>query len=141
MVKHLAKITILIMLITLIASCSLKRSNPLDPNGNGDIVVPEPVTGITHNTSSQHQNPCWVNIKWAANSASNTDGYFIYRGIGYYSSFALVDSSRTNEYVHSSANDPTVQPGDYWYRISAYKTYPEGKLEGRRSEPYWVRIP
>ena len=43
--------------------------------------------------------------------------------------------------MHSSADDPTVRPGDYYYRVSAYKTYPEGKLEGRRSEPYWVRIP
>ena len=141
MVKHLAKIIILIMLIILLASCSLKRSNPLDPNGNGDIVVPEPVTGISHTTSSQHQNPCWVNIKWVANSASNTDGYFIYRGIGYYSSFSLVGDVKTNEFMHSSADDPTVRPGDYYYRVSAYKTYPEGKLEGRRSEPYWVRIP
>ncbi len=142
MVKHLAKITILIMLITLIASCSLKRSNPLDPNGNGDITVPEPVTGISHTTSSQHQNPCWVNIKWVANSASNTDGYFIYRGMGYYSSYALVGDVKTNEFMHSSADDPSVQPKiDFYYRISAYKIYPEGKLEGRRSEPYWVRIP
>lgn len=142
MVKHLAKIIILIMLIILLASCSLKRSNPLDPNGNEDIIVPEPVTGITYTTSSQNQIPCWVKITWTANNENNTDGYYIYRGMGYYSSYALVGDVTTNEFMHSSADDPSVQPKiDYFYRISAYKICPEGKLEGRRSEPYWVRIP
>ena len=141
MVKHLAKIIILIMLIILLASCSLKRSNPLDPNGNEDIIVPEPVTGITYTTSSQNQIPCWVKITWTANNENNTDGYYIYRGMGYYSSYTLVGDVTTNEFMHSSADDPSVQPKiDFYYRISAYKICPEGKLEGRRSEPYWVRI-
>ena len=141
----MAKLFVKIMLILLtvfLGSCSLKRSNPLDPNGNGDIIVPEPVTGITYTTSSQNQIPCWVKITWTANNENNTDGYYIYRGMGYYSSYALVGDVTTNEFMHSSADDPSVQPKiDFYYRISAYKICPEGKLEGRRSEPYWVRIP
>ena len=141
----MAKLFVKIMLILLtvfLDSCSLKRSNPLDPNGNEDIIVPEPVTGITYTTSSQNQIPCWVKITWTANNENNTDGYCIYRGMGYYSSYTLVGDVTTNEFMHSSADDPSVQPKiDYYYRISAYKICPEGKLEGRRSEPYWVRIP
>ena len=135
-------VTIMLILLTaFLGSCSLKRSNPLDPNGNQDIVIPEPVTGITYTTSSQNYIPCSVTVSWTANSPYNTDGYYIYRGLGYYSSFALVGDVKDTLFVHSSANDPTVRPGDYYYRVSAYNEYPEGKLEGRRSEPKWVRIP
>jgi LysM repeat protein len=131
-----------VLLITLtVSSCGLKRSNPLDPLGNSGVVTPDPVVGITYSTSAANQNPRSVTLRWTANSPSNTSGYYVYRGLGYFSAFALIDSVQVNEYIHSSASDITVQPGDYYYRISAYKGYPAGNLEGRKSEPIFVRIP
>ncbi len=132
---------ILLVISVLVSSCGLKRSNPLDPLGNSGVVSPDPVVGISYSTSATNQNPRFVSLRWTANSPSNTSGYYIYRGIGYYSAFALVDSVTTNEFIHSSTNDQTVLPGDYYYRISAYKGYNGGNLEGRKSEPLFVRVP
>jgi len=132
---------ILLSIAISICSCGLKRSNPLDPLGNFGVVSPDPVVGISYSTSAVNQNPRFVTLRWTANSPSNTSGYYIYRGIGYYSAFALIDSVSVNEFIHSSTNDQTVLPGAYYYRISAYKGYPGGNLEGLKSEPMFVRIP
>lgn len=131
----------LLIALILLSSCGLRRSNPLDPLGHSGAVSPDPVVGITYSTSAANQNPRSVTLRWTANSPSNTSGYYVYRGLGYFSAFALIDSVQVNEFIHSSASDVTVQPGDYYYRISAYKGYPGGNLEGRRSEPIFVRIP
>jgi len=122
-------------------SCGLKRSNPLDPSGNPEVIEPDPVRNISVIVSPQGQVPRTVTLNWDDNDARNTSGYYIYRGLGYYSAFALIDSVQVSEFIHSSANDATVLPGEYYYRISAYKGYPGGNLEGRKSEPKWVRIP
>lgn len=137
---HLWTLALLLLLGLLISSCGLKRSNPLDPLGNDNVIEPAPVVGITYSVSPAHQNPRSVTLRWTANSSLNTSGYYVYRGLGYFSAYALIDSVQVNEYIHSSANDNTVQPGDYYYRISAYKGYPGGNLEGRKSEPVFVRI-
>ncbi|MEN6444803.1 MAG: hypothetical protein ABFC98_02010 [Candidatus Cloacimonas sp.] len=141
MVSRWLKLLIVILLVCVFSSCDLKRSNPLDPNGDGDVIIPEPVTGITYHANSLNQTPCFVTLTWQANNPYNTDGYYVYRGLGYNSSFELVGDVSINEFTHSSTNDLTVLPGYYWYRVSAYKIYPEGKLEGRRSEPMSVYIP
>jgi len=134
-------IPVVLMLSLLVSSCGLKRSNPLDPLGNSSVVAPDPVVGITYSNSAANQYPRSVTLCWTANSPANTSGYYIYRGLGYFSAFALIDSVQVNEFIHSSASDTSVQPGDYYYRISAYKGYPGGNLEGRKSEPLFVRIP
>ncbi len=131
----------LLFVLAALFSCGLKRSNPLDPLGNSGVVSPDPVVGINYSTSAANQNPRSVTLRWTANSPSNTSGYYVYRGLGYFSAFALIDSVQVNEFIHSSASDATVQPGDYYYRISAYKGYSGGNLEGRKSEPIFVRIP
>jgi hypothetical protein len=87
-----------------------------------------------------------VRLEWTSNNPYNTDGYYIYRSLGYYSAYATVDTllhagnTATQAYIHSSENDPSVSPGDYWYRISAYKRYSSGNLEGRLSAPTFVRV-
>lgn len=134
-------ILFLIIILLTVTSCGLRRSNPLDPLGNPDVIIPDPVVGITVNTSATNQVPRTVTLRWTANSPSNTSGYYIYRALGYFASYALIDSIGVNSYIHSSANDPSVMPGDYYYRISAYKGYPGGNLEGRKSEPQFVRVP
>ena len=140
--RYLAAILILFSLF----ACSLKRNNPLDPNGNPDIIVPGEVSGITANAFGTGSDTRYVRLEWVSNNPYNTDGYYVYRSLGYYSAYAVVDTvmhavgSPTQSYVHSSASDPSVSPGDYWYRVSAFKSYPSGDLEGRNSEPAFVRI-
>jgi len=141
-VRYLAAILILFSLF----ACSLKRNNPLDPNGNPDIIVPGEVSGITANAFGTGSDTRYVRLEWVSNNPYNTDGYYIYRSLGYYSAYAVVDTvmhaagSPIQSYVHSSASDPSVSPGDYWYRVSAFKSYPAGDLEGRNSTPVFVRI-
>lgn len=136
-------VSLIVMLVfsVLLSSCGLKRSNPLDPLGNGDVVVPDPVVNILLNTSALNQTPKTVTIRWSQNSSLNTSGYYIYRSLSYNSSYARVGDVMVNEFVHSSASDASVMPGDYYYRISAYKAYTSGILEGRKSEPIFARIP
>ena len=132
----------LLLLSIMVSSCGLKRSNPLDPLGNDDVVAPDPVVGITVNTTAANQSPRVVTLRWTANSSANTSGYYVYRGLSYNSAYALVGTVQVNEFVHSSANDPSVMPGDYYYKISAFKSYPPaGNLEGRKSEPIFARLP
>ncbi len=139
----------LLLLLTVVlvsvfsASCGLKRSNPLDPLGNSNIVVPDPVMNPTATASAAHASVKSVTLRWTANNPDNTDGYYIYRGLNYYSAFTLVgtvSNAENTTFVHTG---PTVQAGShfYWYKISAYKTYPSGNLEGSRTDVSPVNIP
>jgi hypothetical protein len=127
-------------------ACGVKRDNPLDPNGNNSIIVPGDVSGISANAFGSGAATRYVRLEWVSNNPYNTDGYYVYRSLGYYSAYAVVDTvlhaggTALQSYVHSGENDPTVTPGDYWYRISAYKSYPSGNLEGRLSTPEFVRV-
>ncbi len=140
--KYLAAILILLSLF----ACSLKRNNPLDPHSNPDIEIPGEVSGIIATAFGTGSDTRYVNLEWGSNNPYNTDGYYVYRSLGYYSAYAVVDTvmhatgSPIQSYVHSSANDSSVSPGDYWYRVSAFKSYPSGNLEGRNSVPVFVRI-
>ncbi|KAF5040126.1 hypothetical protein DSECCO2_536720 [anaerobic digester metagenome] len=140
--KYLAAILILLSLF----ACSMKRNNPLDPHSNPDIIIPGEVSGIIATAHGTGSDTRYVNLEWGSNNPYNTDGYYVYRSLGYYSAYAVVDTvmhatgSPIQSYVHSSANDPSVSPGDYWYRVSAFKSYPSGNLEGRNSVPVFVRI-
>lgn len=132
-----------ILISLLLSSCSLRRSNPLDPLGNSNIVTPDPVMNPTATASAAHATIKSVTLRWTANNPDNTDGYYIYRGLNYYSAFTLVgtvSNAENTTFVHSG---PTVQAGShfYWYKVSAYKTYPAGNLEGSRTDVAPVNIP
>jgi len=128
--------TILLLLLTL--SCGLKRSNPLDPNDNADILVPEQVSGITALPSPANVTNKYVQLSWNANSSATTSGYYIYRGLSYFSTFAKIDTVfSTNSYSHIN-----IFPGDYYYKVSGFMDYgTNGRLEGRLSTPVFVRVP
>ncbi|MDI3504240.1 MAG: hypothetical protein PWP64_1176 [Candidatus Cloacimonadota bacterium] len=137
--------TILLIALALLSACGIKRDNPLDPTYNSSIVKPGDVGGLQH-TVLGTTTP-YVILEWISNNNYNTDGYYVYRSLGYNSFYAVVDTvlhvegTPLQSYTHSSANDPSVAPGDYWYRVSAYKDYEEGRLEGRLSDKHFVRIP
>lgn len=136
-----------IILVTLaLSACGIKRDNPLDPYFNKDIIVPGDVTGLQSTVSGTGTSTPNIQFQWNSNNAYNTDGYYVYRSLGYFSAFAVVDTvmhvpgESLQNFVHSYANDSSVGPGDFWYRISAYKNFSSGRLEGRPSSPHFVRI-
>ena len=141
------KLLILSLALLLLAACSLKRNNPLDPIGNPDIIVPDQVSGVQCFASPVGAENKYVEVRWAANPSENTDGYYVYRGLAFFSEYAVVDTVATNICNHGSKPWHSVLPGDYWYKVSAFRDVFDGagnylgKLEGRRSEPRFVRVP
>jgi hypothetical protein len=144
---------LLIILAVLTASCSLKRSNPLDPLGNPDIIIPETVTNITYTHSQPGSMSKFVDLNWTSNNPITTDGYFVYRSLAYPSEYSVVDTVFTNSCNHGSEPWHVVIGGNtYWYKISAFKDFYEdmdhptpetylGRLEGRKSEAVPVYVP
>jgi hypothetical protein len=131
-------------IVFVLTACGIKRDNPLDPNYSSDIVVPVQVTGLQDQVVLG--TTPYVILSWNSNAPFNTDGYFVYRSLGYNSAYAVVDTvwhvdnEPRQSFTHSAANDHTVAPGDYYYRVSAFKDFPAGRLEGRQSTPKFVRI-
>jgi hypothetical protein len=143
--KTVLNILLALLMVSFFA-CGIKRDNPLDPHANSDIVIPGDVSNLQYNVEASGATRA-IRLTWNSNNDNDTDGYYVYRSLGYYNAYAVVDStlhvpdSGFQQFTHSSANDPSVAPGVYWYRISAYKNYAAGKLEGRPSTPLIVRIP
>ncbi len=141
------KLTTLSLILLLIAACTLKRDNPLDPIGHPEIIVPAPVSGVQCFASPVGAANKFVEVRWVANPPLNTDGYYVYRGLAYNSEYAVVDTVATNICNHGSKPWHSVLPGDYWYKVSAFRNINDnsgtflGKLEGRRSEPRFIRVP
>jgi len=115
----------------LITSCSLDRSNPLDPYGN-DITAPIKVTGLNIAEYSFQS----VNLSWDAQEGIPT--YYIYRSPTYDGFYSRVDTVHVA--IADSLFEPTASVEDFddellsgtWY---AYKVsgVTEEKLEGERS--------
>ncbi|HNZ06762.1 MAG: hypothetical protein KBA79_01675 [Candidatus Cloacimonetes bacterium] len=124
-----------------LSGCGLKRKNPLDPNANPTIIVPEIISNLQVFPSAPGAASKYVDLTWQANPEYSTDGYYVYRGLGFYSAFAVVDTVYTNRASHGSKPWHSVVPGEYYYKISAFKQYSGGRLEGRPCLPVWVRIP
>ena len=136
----------LLLILPLLLSCSLRRDNPLDPLGNPDVVIPGDISGLNVTSFGSNTASPYVDLEWDSNSTYNTDGYYVYRSLGYYNKYAIVATvdhatgGGRQSYTHSSENDGSVAPGDYWYAIAAFKSYSGGTLEGRMSAPKFVRI-
>ncbi|MCK9557111.1 MAG: hypothetical protein PHO85_02890 [Candidatus Cloacimonetes bacterium] len=137
--KHI-HLFITLAILLFVAGCGIKRDNPLDPHSSS-VIEPAYVTGVQLSSEGTGSAPRIVRVSWNSNSSSNTDGYFVYRSKGHSNAYAVIDtvmhvaSADHQQYIHSSENDSSVTPGEYWYRVSAYKDYPAGRLEGRLSEP------
>ncbi len=135
------RILFLLLLLILVFSCSVKRNNPLDPLGNSDISVPQTVAGVICTPSPTGAANKYVEVRWDANSPLNTDGYYVYRGLAYGSGYSVVDTVFTNVCNHGAKPWHLVLPGVYWYKVSAFKNYDAGRLEGRLSEARHVTVP
>ncbi|HNT52673.1 MAG TPA: hypothetical protein PKH19_04665 [Candidatus Syntrophosphaera sp.] len=143
----------LILIILALVSCQFRRSNPLDPIGNPDVSTPQTISNlIVYGVSGPGADNKYVELRWDANNPLTTDGYFVYRGLAYNSSYAPVDTVGTNSCYHGSKPWHLVLSGIYWYKVSAYKDiYKDpsnptpanylGRLEGRLSEARPVVVP
>lgn len=139
----------LLCLLLLLGACGLKRSNPLDPASHDDLLVPERVINIGYLVSPAGISLKTVSFNWTPNNLSSTDGYYLYRAMGYNSDFARVDTVLTNvpdlsdkiPCIHGDEPWEIVMPGDYYYKVSGWKTYGDRRLEGPISDRVFVRIP
>ena len=120
---------IIILSILLTISCSLDRTNPLDPLVSGES-YPEEVPNIEVYVSGNN-----IEVTW--NGMNNIDGYYIYRSQGYDGLYELIIDlvdDESEEYYY--LDDDVDIPGSfYWYKMSAYILIDGEKLEGYRSEP------
>ena len=123
------KITIVIIPLLLVISCSLERNNPLDPLNSG-IQAPGKVTGINISVIDETT----VEIQWDTMNPNYIDGYFIYRSQIYDGLFSLIFEPDKNDSLYED-NNLVILENFYWYKMSAYKMVGDKKLEGYRSEP------
>ena len=123
------KNVILFILFLFILSCSLDRTNPLDPLVSGKA-APEEVPNIEVATTENNT----IMITW--NSLSNIDGYYIYRSQSYDGLYELIiDLENLNDIDEYEYRDVEIPGNFYWYKMSAYILVDGEKLEGYRSEP------
>lgn len=137
----------MLCLAVLLGACGLKRSNPLDPAAHEDLQVPEKVINIGYIISPSGITLKTVSFNWTPNNQQSTDGYYLYRSMGYNSEFARVDTVLTNQAssdqitcIHGDEPWETVMPGDYYYKVSGWKTYDDRRLEGPISDRVFVRV-
>ena len=119
-----------ILIALLFISCSLDRKNPLDPASNPTIRVPGRVTGLTYSKVTTPQNV--VILRW--NQLNDVDGYYIYRALSLHTAkerITTIESNLVSEY-NDSANITSGRT--YYYWISAFIDYPEGRIEGPLSD-------
>lgn len=122
------KSILLSLLILFTLSCSLDRTNPLDPFVSGES-APNDVTNIQVSITENNT----IIITW--NAVTAADGYYIYRSQSYDGLYELV-KEESNEDVTSYEDNNVEIPGNfYWYKMSAYILVDGEKLEGYRSEP------
>ena len=122
------KYIILITLILFTISCSLDRTNPLDPLVSGTN-APNEVTNITIVTTENNT----IIISW--NSVNTVAGYYIYRSQSYDGLYKLILDEENSSVSLYEDNDVDIPGNFYWYKMSAYILIDEEKLEGYRSEP------
>ncbi len=128
----------LLFLLLLFSFGCIKRDNPLDPNANSNIYIPQVVT----NFQARALSSTTVKLTWDKRAGVN--GYYIYRSMSQNGRYDRVDDNRLDNenYTEFLDQNPAFISGTfYWYKISAYKTYNGKNLEGYRSEPIYVYIP
>jgi hypothetical protein len=135
-------IFILLLLPLFFSGCGLKRSNPLDPNAH-NIDVPNPVTGLTAAPSPANSENHFVRLTWNKLPITNATGYFIYMGKTYNGEYTRVfdfPNSGSSGEATLQWTDNSVVPGDYFYKMSSYRTIHNQRLEGSLSPYVYVRV-
>ena len=119
-----------IILILFTISCSLDRTNPLDPLVS-NINAPNKVTNIQVVPIYATDNK--IIISW--NPMINISGYYIYRSQYHNGLYVLIKDEGDIEESHYEDHEVDIPTNFYWYKMSAYIMVDGEKLEGYRSEP------
>ena len=133
MIKLFRLLLVFVMLSTL--ACELKRSNPLDPESNPDVIVPPKVTGLLASGSGPGITSKYVDLTWDKNPIDDTDGYFIYMSLSYNSDYKRVGMTGNvspDMTIRKTINH-NIAAGYYYFKVSAYKVYAD-TLIGSPSE-------
>ncbi len=130
---------IALVLSFVLFSCSLERSNPVDPQNNTDVTVPGEISDINLNPSTSSSVVKFMEIEW--NSIPNIDGYYLYKARTYDGEYVRVDTDGIAPSDSLYYKDTDVQANEiYYYRISAFVNVEEFVLEGRRSIPRGEKV-
>ncbi|MBW6515827.1 MAG: hypothetical protein K0B81_04315 [Candidatus Cloacimonetes bacterium] len=128
--SHYVIFVIFLSILFSITSCSLDRKNPLDPSGSGDVRVPPKVLGLTSSKVMTPQNA--IIIRW--NRLADVDGYYVYRAFGVYTMKEKIGVIESNDIIEYTDMNSIFFGRKYYYWISAYIEYPQGRLEGPLSD-------
>ncbi len=116
--KKLLLLAAIIALITI--SCELERNNPLDPDNNGDVVVPSAVVIDNITVSGSGSTSKWVQLEWSR--SEDAAFYLIYRALEYDGAYTnlfpdgIPNTSDSTTYYYI---DSAVHAGNYyWYRLA-----------------------
>ena len=130
--------TIIIALVVALAltACALERNNPLDPQNNSDIEVPQTVTGLDLAASGQGSVVKFVKVYW--DSITEAEGYYLYRALSYNGSYQNLVPTGIPNADSLMYYDSNVYSGNYYYyKVSAYN---EAGLEGPVSAPLGILV-
>ena len=123
----------LLVLACIVLSCSLDRTNPLDPNVSG-IQAPPKVTGIFVSIVNNY----WLHITWN-DISTEVNGYYIYRSMSHDGFYELIKKPDDDDTTYDDIN-VDISNNIYWYKMSAYSFVGDPadslKLEGLRSRPH-----
>ena len=123
----------LICIIFIFPAC-LERSNPLDPKGNSNIIVPPRVTSLRLQAAGTNVFLSWDRME-------GVKEYILYRSSTFRGDYEEIRPRipQPDDGTRVEFTDTGVMPGfPYFYDISAVS--PEG-LEGRRLErPEGIRV-
>jgi hypothetical protein len=128
---------ILLAVLTLlffINSCSLDRSNPLDPSASSDVSAPGRVSEITFSKITSPQNT--VVLRWSQLLAA--DGYYVYRALSLHTVKERIATIEFGDIEEYSDTQGITSGRQYFYWLSAFIEYPQGRLEGKLSD--YVRV-
>jgi len=120
------RIFVITFLILLAISCSLERSNPLDPENGGTIPISPDIKqfSIITTTSGDKQ----VLLMW--DQLNSVAGYYLYRSLSYNGQYDLltkIENNQTYEYFDTDV----ISGKTYFYKMSAYNQQGlEGYLSG-----------
>lgn len=120
----------ILLCVLFFTSCSLDRKNPLDPSANAGIQVPSKVLGLTYSKVTSPQNS--ITVRW--NRIADVDGYYVYRAYSLYTLKERIGTIEANEIIEFNDTNSIFFGRKYFYWISAYIEYPQGRLEGVLSD-------
>ncbi len=131
------KLIMLLIVCTLFIACSLKEDNPLH-NKKAPSVI------ISDNWSVTQRSGVLV-VSWNPLDMMDCDGYYIYRSLSHSGQYVRLIDNPTNVngpgIPNSAVEELEFEDHDvisgiyYYYKISGYRIYSEGVLEGSISEP------